>query len=185
MIFNFLFLVFSLVFFPPLLWCHIGICRQNMIVSRSSMNIKACPHCRPLLRWCPPRHRVPGMLSSLLRPSYCVNTKAAWKPGCKSWKTTINSWSPSYTGSGSCWSKWDTPLSNMGSLRKSTFPSYNWEPELSVLFRNAANIDLVIIQCVFRQVLDSKGCKNRNEMSMLFYVAARLCPMKMCFIWPI
>jgi len=37
-------------FLFPLSVMPTEICKQNMIVSSSSMNIKACPHCRPRLK---------------------------------------------------------------------------------------------------------------------------------------
>lgn len=81
-------------------------CKQSTTVWSNSMTTKDCLHCHPHQRWCQLLHKVPGMLSSLQKPSCFASTRAAWKPGCRFWRITTNSWSHSCTGWGSCWSRW-------------------------------------------------------------------------------
>lgn len=77
-----------------------------MTVWSNSMITKDCLHCRLHLRWCQFLRKVPAMLSSLQKQSCFASTRAAWRPGCRFWRITTNSWSHSCTGWGSCWSRW-------------------------------------------------------------------------------
>lgn len=80
-------------------------CKQSMTVWSNSMITKDCLHCRLHLRWCQFLRKVPAMLSSLQKQSCFASTRAAWRPGCRFWRITTNSWSHSCTGWGSCWSR--------------------------------------------------------------------------------
>lgn len=80
-------------------------CKRSMTVWSSSMITKDCLHCHPHQRWCRFLHKVPAMLNLLQKPNYSASTRAAWRPGCRFWRITTNSWSHSCTGWGSCWSR--------------------------------------------------------------------------------
>ena len=47
------------------------------------------------------------------RPSYCDNTRAAWRPACTSWRNTTNSWSLSSTASDSYCTRWHDTSSDL------------------------------------------------------------------------
>lgn len=80
-------------------------CKQSMTVWSNNMITKDCLHCRLHLRWCQFLRKVPVMLSSLQKQSCFASTRAAWRPGCRFWRITTNSWNHSCTGWGSCWSR--------------------------------------------------------------------------------
>lgn len=83
-----------------------GSCSRSTTVWRRPTTGRACPRCRRPRKWCRRRRRAPATPSSSQRPNCCVSTKDAWRPACRSWRITTNSWSHNYTASGSCWSRY-------------------------------------------------------------------------------